>query len=54
MNKLLDYLLRLILLALLLAYITICAITCSKNAQTAEPQWMEWSEGQQSADHSSP
>lgn len=52
MQKLLDNLLRTITILLLLAYITFCAITCSKNAQTAEPQWMEWSEGQQSADQS--
>jgi hypothetical protein len=42
MQKLLDYLLRIIMVVLLLAYITFCAITCNSNPQAKEPQWMEW------------
>lgn len=42
MQKLFDYLLRIIMIVLILVYIVFCAITCSNNPQAKETQWMEW------------
>ncbi len=48
MLKLLDFLLKLLLIGILLFFVITCVTTCTGNKQNHEQvQWLEWKESEQ-------